>query len=68
MLDLNLAHQDQSEGLRLRGKVLAAPLLGRSYTVHLPVVGMPKPLKRANAHALLVEDVEVPHCNGSTLP
>ena len=63
-LDWHLAHQGQSEGLELLGKQLAAPLPGRSHTVHLAVVATPSPRQHADDHALLVDDVEVSHCIG----
>jgi hypothetical protein len=59
-LDRHLPHQGQSEGLELLGKVLAAPLLGRSHTVHLDVIATPAPRQRADDHALLVEDIQMP--------
>jgi hypothetical protein len=59
-LDRHLPHQGQGEGLELLGKVLAAPLLGRSHTVHIDVIVTLAPRQRADDHALLVEYVEAP--------
>ena len=55
-----LTHQDHCESLELLGEVLAAALLGRSYTLQLAVVTTASPRHGTHNHALLVDDVQMP--------
>ena len=59
-LDGHLAHQRQGEGFEFLAKMFAAPFPRRSHPINFPILTALASRQRADNHALLIEDVEMP--------